>query len=182
MVVTVIPHPRDRISRQRHGRAGCEHKFEPFRHLESAMGEVTMQIKSCANTAPEKQWDHDGQIKRMEARQQSDESEQLQGDQDNEKEEIESFVLKHLAQGQEAANPGHSTPTSNTPTEWTDWQAVLSLRIGVTGFEPATSWSQTTRSTKLSYTPPLCGMLITHRCSAHPENWRGLAIKRTDLP
>ena len=25
--------------------------------------------------------------------------------------------------------------------------------IGVTGFEPATSWSQTTRSTKLSYTP-----------------------------
>src|ERR1700719_3675634 len=26
-------------------------------------------------------------------------------------------------------------------------------QIGVTGFEPATSWSQTTRSTKLSYTP-----------------------------
>ena len=25
--------------------------------------------------------------------------------------------------------------------------------IGVTGFEPATSWSQTRRSTKLSYTP-----------------------------
>ena len=27
------------------------------------------------------------------------------------------------------------------------------LLVGVTGFEPATSWSQTTRSTKLSYTP-----------------------------
>src|SRR5947207_8498545 len=26
-------------------------------------------------------------------------------------------------------------------------------KVGVTGFEPATSWSQTTRSTKLSYTP-----------------------------
>ena len=26
-------------------------------------------------------------------------------------------------------------------------------KIGVTGFEPATSWSQTRRSTKLSYTP-----------------------------
>ena len=25
--------------------------------------------------------------------------------------------------------------------------------VGVTGFEPATSWSQTRRSTKLSYTP-----------------------------
>ena len=76
-----------------------------------------MQIKSCADTAPEKQRDHDGQIKRMEARQQSDESEQLQGDQDNEKEEIESFVLKHVAQGQEAANPGHSTPTVKRSAE-----------------------------------------------------------------
>src|SRR3954453_19624741 len=29
----------------------------------------------------------------------------------------------------------------------------LGNKIGVTGFEPATSWSQTRRSTKLSYTP-----------------------------
>src|SRR6476646_8443614 len=28
--------------------------------------------------------------------------------------------------------------------------------LGVTGFEPATSWSQTRRSTKLSYTPGMC--------------------------
>src|SRR6476469_1890253 len=28
--------------------------------------------------------------------------------------------------------------------------------IGATGFEPATSWSQTTRSTKLSYAPEHC--------------------------
>ena len=28
-----------------------------------------------------------------------------------------------------------------------------SQHIGATGFEPATSWSQTTRSTKLSYAP-----------------------------
>ena len=28
-----------------------------------------------------------------------------------------------------------------------------SEKIGATGFEPATSWSQTTRSTKLSYAP-----------------------------
>ena len=27
--------------------------------------------------------------------------------------------------------------------------------VGVTGFEPATSWSQTRRSTKLSYTPSI---------------------------
>ena len=30
---------------------------------------------------------------------------------------------------------------------------VLAATIGVTGFEPATSWSRTKRSTKLSYTP-----------------------------
>ena len=34
------------------------------------------------------------------------------------------------------------------------WASVTDL-VGVTGFEPATSWSQTTRSTKLSYTPKL---------------------------
>ena len=29
----------------------------------------------------------------------------------------------------------------------------FNLKVGATGFEPATSWSQTTRSTKLSYAP-----------------------------
>jgi hypothetical protein len=29
------------------------------------------------------------------------------------------------------------------------------MSIGVTGFEPATSWSRTKRSTKLSYTPDI---------------------------
>ena len=37
-------------------------------------------------------------------------------------------------------------------------------KIGVTGFEPATSWSQTRRSTKLSYTPP---MGVTYHAPAH---------------
>ena len=32
-------------------------------------------------------------------------------------------------------------------------QSLRRKEIGVTGFEPATSWSQTRRSTKLSYTP-----------------------------
>ena len=41
----------------------------------------------------------------------------------------------------------------------------------MTGFEPATSWSQTTRSTKLSYTPHFL-MNITHRDFSHAESWR----------
>lgn len=32
-------------------------------------------------------------------------------------------------------------------------QGKLCKKIGATGFEPATSWSQTKRSTKLSYAP-----------------------------
>ena len=106
MVVTMIPYPRDRISRKHHGRAGCEDKFEPFWHFKPAMGQVTMQIKRCANSAPKKEHKHNRQIGNMKARQEPDESEQLQGGQDNEKEEIESFVLKHAAERDEdeAAN------------------------------------------------------------------------------
>src|SRR2546423_158 len=39
-------------------------------------------------------------------------------------------------------------------------------KIGVTGFEPATSWSQTRRSTKLSYTPDFAACLS---CVAPPR-------------
>ena len=38
--------------------------------------------------------------------------------------------------------------------------AFADYLIGVTGFEPATSWSQTKRSTKLSYTPNIQWNLI----------------------
>ncbi len=41
---------------------------------------------------------------------------------------------------------------------------VIAIQIGVTGFEPATSWSQTTRSTKLSYTP-------VYQAKLHPGSW-----------
>ena len=41
--------------------------------------------------------------------------------------------------------------------------------VGVTGFEPATSWSQTTRSTKLSYTPLAAHMFIMSRRNTHAK-------------
>jgi septal ring factor EnvC (AmiA/AmiB activator) len=106
MVVAMIPDPCDRVTGQHHGRAGCEHKFEPFRHFKPAMGQIAMQIKRCASSAPKKEHKHNRQIGDLKARQESDKSEQLQGDQDKEKEEIESFVLKHAAERDEgeAAN------------------------------------------------------------------------------
>src|SRR5476651_1469400 len=53
--------------------------------------------------------------------------------------------------------------------------------VGVTGFEPATSWSQTRRSTKLSYTPPRV-MLITSIHRAHAENCKRPVAAATALP
>ena len=49
--------------------------------------------------------------------------------------------------------------------------------VGVTGFEPATSWSQTTRSTKLSYTP-CWRMHITHARVSHQKFRRDLSPRR----
>ena len=40
----------------------------------------------------------------------------------------------------------------------------------MTGFEPATSWSQTRRSTKLSYTPSNEGVLTTVQRAAHVDS------------
>ena len=51
--------------------------------------------------------------------------------------------------------------------------------IGVTGFEPATSWSQTTRSTKLSYTPENRLPHSTGASEAH-SNFDGATCRRGD--
>ena len=68
----------------------------------------------------------------------------------------------------------------------TESRAVVTEEmVGVTGFEPATSWSQTRRSTKLSYTPrfPWClGDLSPRRpldqAKLHPSDARDLARSR----
>ena len=43
-------------------------------------------------------------------------------------------------------------------------KTTLKKVVGATGFEPATSWSQTRRSTKLSYTPMLLTVKYLQRC------------------
>jgi hypothetical protein len=101
----MIPNPRDGIASKRHGRTGREHKFEPFRHLKSTMGQVTMQIEGRANSAPEKKRQHDGEIEKVKARQQSDQSEYLQRDEDDENEKIELFVFEHAARWARTEQP-----------------------------------------------------------------------------
>src|SRR5438132_1236492 len=50
--------------------------------------------------------------------------------------------------------------------------------VGVTGFEPATSWSQTRRSTKLSYTP-LAEALSRHWSACIHKTSNGVDWKAT---
>src|SRR5947207_13136442 len=93
VMISVIPHPGDGITRKHHGGAGCQYKLEPFRHFKAAMGQVTMQIKCCTQSAPEKERDNDEQIKSLEARQESNNSEYLQEKQNDENAEMEFLVL-----------------------------------------------------------------------------------------
>ena len=88
MMVTMVPHPHHGVSGQEHGGPGRKDEFEPLRHLETAVGQIAMQIKCGADSAPEKERKHDRQIGNVEAGQKSDHSEQLQGDQDDEDEKM----------------------------------------------------------------------------------------------
>ena len=95
MVVTVVPYPHHRVPRQNNGRTTGENELEPFRHLEPAMREIAMQVKSRADAAPEKDHQHDRQIRNLKAVEQTDHAQNLQSDQDEKDEEMNSFVLKH---------------------------------------------------------------------------------------
>src|SRR5207237_8262808 len=99
---TMVPHPRDGITRERDGRAGGEEKFQPARHLETAMGEIAMQIKRRADSAPKINGQHDREKGPFKARPDRDDAENLKTDQNNEKKEIESVVLNNEA-GPDAA-------------------------------------------------------------------------------
>src|SRR5580700_2760982 len=95
MAVTMVPYPHHGVARQNNGGAAGENELQPFRHLKAAMREVAMQIKGRADSAPEKDHQHDGQIGKFKAVEQTDHAQYLQTDQDDENKEVDSFVLKH---------------------------------------------------------------------------------------
>ena len=55
--------------------------------------------------------------------------------------------------------------------------------VGVTGFEPAASWSRTKRSTELSHTPifllwnPIYFITVSHRCQPFSEKMLHLTFR-----
>src|SRR6266404_3183277 len=60
MVVTMVAYPHDRITRERHSRARGKKEFEPLGHFETAMSEISVQIKCRADSTHEKDDEHDG--------------------------------------------------------------------------------------------------------------------------
>src|SRR5438876_3901289 len=89
-----------------------------------------------------------------------------------------SFVIRHLL-GSYACRRGDRSSSSSSKY---GHKTYLRLEVvGVTGFEPATSWSQTTRSTKLSYTPRW-RMHITHARVSHPKISARPVVAATALP
>src|SRR6267143_4994781 len=60
MVVTMVAYPHDRIAGERHSRASGKKEFEPLRHFEAAMSEISMQIERRTDSTHEKDYEHDG--------------------------------------------------------------------------------------------------------------------------
>src|SRR6202521_6137615 len=152
MVVAMVPDPRHRIAGKRDGRACGEEKFQPGRHLETAMGEIPVQIKRGADSAPKINGQHDREKGPFEARPDRDDAEDLKADQNNEKKEIEFVVLKHEAD-RDAARVHKGCESrrhlrcerglaqdfiSRASMSAHDSDKRCREEIGVTGFEPAT--------------------------------------------
>jgi hypothetical protein len=69
---------------------------------------------------------------------------------------IERARLRRKAERTFTSNvhgPAEPSPSKNTIRSGKANSAACDELVGATGFEPATSWSQTRRSTRLSYTP-----------------------------
>ena len=82
MMITMVPHPRDWITRQRHCRAHRENKLQPARHFKAAMSQVAMKVERRAQPTPEVEADHDRQIGELKMCPETRHSEKLQTDQD----------------------------------------------------------------------------------------------------
>ena len=105
MVITMVPHPGDRITRERDRRTRGKEEFQPARHFKAAMRQIAMQIESRADARPEINGEHDRQISPLKARPERDHSENLQTDENDKEEEIEFIVLKHEARWDAARVP-----------------------------------------------------------------------------
>src|SRR5947207_11486693 len=105
MVIPVIPHPRDRITRERDRRTCCKDEFQPAGHLKSTVRQISVQIERRADSPPEINGKHDRQVSALEARPERNQDKDLQTEENDEEKKIEFVVLKHEARWDAARVP-----------------------------------------------------------------------------
>ena len=105
MVISMVAYPHHRITGQRHRRARGKKKLEPLRHFEAAMCQIPMKIKCRADSAPEKDYQHDGQIRKVETMEKAEHAQNLQSNQYNKNQQMKFFVFKHAAEKKKRKQP-----------------------------------------------------------------------------
>ena len=97
-MITMVANPHDWIAGQGDSRASGKKKLEPLRHFKAAMGQIPMQIKCRADSAPEKDYQHNGQVRKVETMEKAEHAQNLQSNQYNKNQQMEFFVFKHAAE------------------------------------------------------------------------------------
>ena len=80
------------------------------------MCQIPMQIKCRADSAPEKDYEHDGQIRKVETMEKAEHAQNLQSNQYNKNQQMEFFVLKHAAGKEENEAAYRAAAKSREPT------------------------------------------------------------------
>ena len=82
------------------------------------MGQIPMQIKCRADSAPEKDYQHDGQIRKVETMEKAENAQNLQSNQYNKNQQMEFFVFKHAAEEKKTKQP--TGPQLNPESQHSD--------------------------------------------------------------
>ena len=101
----MVPYPRDRITRERDRRTCCKDEFQPTRHFKPAVRQISVQVKSRADSRPEINGEHDRQVSPLEARPERHNPKDLETNESDEKKKIEFVMLKHEAKWNAAHVP-----------------------------------------------------------------------------
>src|SRR4051812_24470142 len=92
------------------------------------MGQVAVEIQRRAQAAPEIDEEHHRQVAPIKACPECDQPEHLQGDEDDEKEDVELIVFKHGTKGDERdARPLEGNGAAQRAFEWQQSQGLIWL-------------------------------------------------------
>ena len=108
MVITMVAHPRNRIAGERHRGASGENELQPTRHLESAMGQIAVQIKGGTDPAPQIHEQDNRKVSPLEPSPERRDPQQLKSHENDEKKNVKFIVFEHGAQRERTPDSGGS--------------------------------------------------------------------------